>query len=176
MVYCNAQYYVRQYIVLDGFFGWMEGKLLAGVDIRLSVPRYSFVFMDSKQVIRLRSESQGFSGGRFSDVAGLVGWMGCVQAQDYAMAKWAIGVRLDGLSEAAVEGDFNAGRILRTHVLRPTWHFVLPEDIGWMVRLSAARIRAFTRPWHRRLGIDAVVLRRSKKIMVKAMEGGKFLT
>ena len=120
-------------------------------------------------------ESQGLGGRRFDDPAALVGWMGCVQAQDFAMAKWGVGVRIAG-SEAVIDAAFNAGTILRTHVLRPTWHFVLPCDIGWMLRLSAPRIRAFSKPYHRQLEIDAAVLRRSRKIMGKALADGGVLT
>jgi len=51
-----------------------------------------------------------------------------------------------------VEKELNSGRILRTHVLRPTWHFVAPRDIRWMLRLTAPRIKAFTRTHHRETG------------------------
>lgn len=91
------------------------------------------------------------------------------------MAKWGVGMRL-GVSEAAVDAAFNSGAILRTHVLRPTWHFVLPADIGWMLRLSASRIRGFCAPYHRQLGIDAAVLRKSRKVMAAALRDGGFLT
>ncbi len=102
--------------------------------------------------------------------------MGCVQAQDFAMGKWGVGLRFLGATDAAVAADFDAGRILRTHVLRPTWHFVLPEDIGWMVRLTGPRVRAGALPMQRQMGIDKAVLLRSKKIMAKALEGGRLLT
>lgn len=119
--------------------------------------------------------SQGVVTRRFADPAALVGWMGCVQAQDFAMAKWAVGMRIGG-SEAAIDAAYNDGAILRTHVLRPTWHFVLPADIGWLVRLSAPRIRASCAPYHRKLEIDAGVLRRSRKVISAALRDGAFLT
>ena len=126
-------------------------------------------------IISKRMESQGVVGRRFADPAALVGWMGCVQAQDFAMAKWGVGLRVN-VSEDLVDDDFNSGRILRTHVLRPTWHFVLPADIGWLLRLSAPRIRGFCAPYHRQLAIDAAVLRKSRKIMSAALQDGAFLT
>ena len=105
------------------------------------------------------------------------------------MAKWGVGLRLSssgassgggfseaGFSDAAIDAAFNAGTILRTHVLRPTWHFVLPCDIGWMLRLSAPRIRGFSKPYHRQLEIDAAVLRRSRKVISKALQDGAFMT
>lgn len=102
--------------------------------------------------------------------------MGGVQAQDFAMGKWGVGLRFSGATDAAVEADFDAGRILRTHVLRPTWHFVLPEDIGWMVRLTGPRVRAGALAMQRQMGIDKAILLRSKRIMSKALEDGCVLT
>jgi len=63
-----------------------------------------------------------------------------VQAQDFNSAQWAIGARLKGCTKQSVQEAFNQGEILRTHVLRPTWHFVTPENIRWMLQLSAKRI------------------------------------
>lgn len=114
--------------------------------------------------------------GATSTPVGLVSWLGCIQAQDFAMAKWAIGLRTGNVTEAEIDRDFNEGKILRTHILRPTWHFVSPSDIGWMLRLTAPRIKAFSKGLHRKLGIDEAILRRSKTILVKALAGGKQLT
>ena len=58
----------------------------------------------------------------------VVSWFGAVQAQEYHYAKWALGLRLNGLTENDVQQAFNDGKILRTHVMRPTWHFVSPKD------------------------------------------------
>ena len=150
-------------------------------------------------ILLKRIENQGMGAFSFPDPAALVGWMGCMQAQEFAMAKWAVGMRVGasggasqvvggssqvvggssqvaGASEAVVDDAFNSGAILRTHVLRPTWHFVLPADIGWMLRLSAPRIRGFCAPYHRQLGIDAAVLRKSRKIISAALQDGAFLT
>src|SRR5689334_20386645 len=70
----------------------------------------------------------------------IVRHLGAVQSQDYPAALWALGLRLRNASFQALEGAFNSGKILRTHVLRPTWHFVTPEDIRWMLELTGPRI------------------------------------
>ncbi|MDO6434912.1 winged helix DNA-binding domain-containing protein [Flavitalea sp. BT771] len=132
--------------------------------------------MTSKDISQLRLVNQRLAGTAFTTPHQLVKWMGCIQAQDYAMAKWAVGCRLQQATDATVENDFNEGKFLRTHVLRPTWHFISPEDIRWMLKLSAPRIRAFARPYHRQLDIDAAVLRKSKKIITKALSLHKKLT
>src|SRR5690242_13553930 len=75
--------------------------------------------------------------------AAVVQRLGAVQAQDYAGAKWAVAMRIRGnVVDAAVEQAVGDGSILRTHVLRPTWHFVTPADIRWMLALTAPRVKA----------------------------------
>jgi len=132
--------------------------------------------MTSKDISQYRLLNQRLTGTEYTTPHQLVKWMGCIQAQDYGMAKWAVGCRLQQATDATVEKDFNEGKFLRTHVLRPTWHFVSPEDIRWMLKLSAPRIRAFARPYHRQLGIDATILRKSKKAITKALTLDKKLT
>lgn len=66
--------------------------------------------------------------------------MGAMQAQNYSMVKWAVGMRLKSATIQAVEKALHEGEILRTHVMRPTWHLVAAEDIRWMLKLSAQRI------------------------------------
>ena len=77
---------------------------------------------------------------RFRSPKELVAWMGAVQAQEYTMAKWAVGTRLKSSSLRVVDDALAKGEILRTHILRPTWHFIVAEDIRWMLKLSAQRI------------------------------------
>lgn len=84
----------------------------------------------------------------------LVAWMGAMQAQAYAMAKWAVGLRLKDGTLAGVDEALARGEILRTHVMRPTWHLVAAEDIRWMVKLSAARLRAANDSYGKSLNLD----------------------
>ena len=75
-----------------------------------------------------------------------------------------------------VEQAFNDGQILRTHVLRPTWHFVAPEDIRWLLALSAPRIHAANAYYYRQAGLDAKTFAKSCAMIHRALEGGKTLT
>src|SRR3954466_7831254 len=102
--------------------------------------------------------------------------LGAVQAQDYLGAKWALSRRTRGATEAQIEREISDGLFLRTHVLRPTWHFVAPEDIRWMLRLTAPRIKNFSKNLHRNLDITAAVLKRSTALIEKALKGGHHLT
>ena len=74
--------------------------------------------------------------------AEVVAWLGAVQAQDYGGAAWAVGQRAQAATAATVEQAFGEGAILRTHVMRPTWHFVAPADIRWLLMLTGPRVHA----------------------------------
>jgi hypothetical protein len=106
----------------------------------------------------------------------IVAWFGAVQAQEYAPARWAIGQRAKGLTDADVARAFDAGEILRTHVMRATWHFVAPRDLRWMQRLTGPRVRAGSASVLRANAIDARLLARCRTVIARALEGGAFLT
>jgi len=105
-----------------------------------------------------------------------VQWLGAVQSQDYAAAKWSIADRVGGVSDAAMNQAFAAGSILRTHVLRPTWHFVRPADIRWMLAVTAPRVHTLNAHYYRRLGLDEAVLQESAALLAAVLRGGNQLT
>src|SRR5262245_60953637 len=105
----------------------------------------------------------------------VVRFLGAVQAQDYPNAKWAIARRTPGLTDAAIERDFASGAILRTHVLRPTWHFVLPEDARWLLELTAPRINRAMTSYNRKLELDAKVFRKTDAVIERALRDGAHL-
>src|SRR3970282_1697983 len=80
--------------------------------------------------------------------------LGAVQAQDYDGAKWALSQRTPRVTDEAIEQEFTAGSILRTHVLRPTWHFVDPADIRWMLALTGPCVSKRMAPYDRKVGLD----------------------
>ena len=99
-----------------------------------------------------------------------------MQAQDFAMAKWAIGLRLPSLYDSDIEKAFNEGSILRTHLLRPTWHFVTPTDIRWLLALTAPRVNALNAYWYRKFELDMGIFKRCNDILAKTLAGGKQLS
>ena len=108
--------------------------------------------------------------------ADLVRWLGAVQAQDFNAAKWALALRMRKATNDIVEDAFNRGEILRTHVLRPTWHFVTPEEIRWLLKLTAPRVNVRCGPNYRKYELDEKVFKRSNKAIATALKGGKHLT
>ena len=127
-------------------------------------------------ITKLRLISQHIVGSKLKTVKEIVEWMGAMQAQDYAMAKWAIGVRLPGSTDRMIESAMNKGEILRTHLLRPTWHFVSANDIRWMLELTAPRIKASLRSRHNQLGLTETIFAESDSIIAQSLKSGKHLS
>jgi hypothetical protein len=128
------------------------------------------------RIARRRLRNQHLVGKPLAGPEEVVGWLGAVQSQEYAAAKWGVAQRTKHFNESEVEAALSDGRILRTHLLRPTWHFVLPADIRWMLALSAARVRAAMAPYDRKLEIDARLVERSQAVMSSALMGGRCAT
>jgi hypothetical protein len=120
--------------------------------------------------------NQRIAGNRFAKPGDVVAWMGALQAQDYAQAVWAIGLRTQSATLADVERAIAAGTILRTWPMRGTIHFVPAEDARWMLELSAKRVIAGAKRRREQLELDEAMLERCCEICAKALAGGKRLT
>ena len=132
--------------------------------------------MSPLDVCGQRLVNQHLSKQRLERASDVVRLFGAVQAQEYSAAKWGIAQRTREATDAAVEKEMTDGAILRTHILRPTWHFVAPQDIRWMQALTAPRVRAILASYDRKLELDKEVLRRSRSVLTKALRDGKQLT
>ncbi len=132
--------------------------------------------MDFTDITQARLAQQQVSATRFTTPAGLVEWLGAVQAQDYPMAKWALGLRLSEATDRSVESAIDRGEVLRTHLLRPTWHFVAPADIYWLLELTAPQIRRAQQARLKDLELTSEVIARSEAVIEKALRGGKHLS
>lgn len=128
-------------------------------------------------LIRQRLHNQRLVTSSISKPAELVAWLGAVQAQEFGPANWAIGLRMRaGTGAAAVRRALDDGRILRTHVLRPTWHFVAAEDIRWMLELTGPRILARMAPYNRTLELDAKIFTRGTAVIERTLADRGHLT
>jgi hypothetical protein len=124
------------------------------------------------EITRRRLHNQGLIGAGWIGPVEVVRSQGAVQAQDYAAAKWALALRTPGQTDSEIDRLFGEGAFLRTHVLRPTWHFVTPEDIGWMLELSAPRVHAVNAGMYRKAGLDESVFKRCHTVLRMALSGG----
>ncbi|MBZ0281561.1 MAG: winged helix DNA-binding domain-containing protein [Anaerolineae bacterium] len=132
--------------------------------------------MHPSNIIAHRLHTQQLTHHTFKTPAEVVAWFGAVQAQDYLGAKWALGQRLPGTVDADIESAFNEGSILRTHVMRPTWHFVAPADIRWLLMLTAPRVHQLNAYMYRQLELDENLLQQGNEALANALQGGKYLT
>jgi hypothetical protein len=123
-----------------------------------------------------RLHAQRLIGEPFASAVDAVRWLGAVQSQDYGGAKWALGQRTRETTDADFDRLFDQGAILRTHVMRPTWHFVLPEDIRWLLALTGPRVVLGLAARYRQLEMDEDVVARASEVFTSALIGGCHLT
>ncbi len=132
--------------------------------------------MKTEKIASARLAAQQISNPELTSVKKLVGYLGAVQSQDYMMAKLAIGLRLKDAGQQQVDKAIIDGDIIRTHVLRPTWHFVSSDDLPWMLELTASRIKASMNGRQNRIGLTSAVFKKCKKIISDALAGNNHLT
>ncbi|MBC7875594.1 MAG: AlkZ family DNA glycosylase [Anaerolineales bacterium] len=127
--------------------------------------------MNSLDIAHHRLHNQKLLQTTFTKPSQVVTYLGAVQAQDYAGAKWALAQRIKSIiTDAEIDQAFADGAILRTHLMRPTWHFVSPADIRWMLMLTAPRVHAVNAYMYRKAELDNDVLKKGKTLLVKALQ------
>jgi winged helix DNA-binding protein len=129
--------------------------------------------LDVGRIVRQRMHNVRVSGDAFDSPTEVVRWLGAVQSQDYGPAKWSIAQRMTEVDDGALDRAFDDGDFLRTHVLRPTWHFVLPEDIRWLLALTGPRVHALNAYAYRRVGLDDDTRRKSGRLLARTLRGGE---
>jgi hypothetical protein len=132
--------------------------------------------MTNAEIANIRLRNQHIRGSEFSTPQKLADWMVAIQAQDYPMSLWAFGIRLPGVTQENIRQTADEGEILRTHLLRPTWHFVAAKNIRWLLRLSAPRIKGSVKSRHRELLIDEHLEEKSNMFLADALKNGNHLT
>ena len=132
--------------------------------------------IDRREVLRRRLATQRLQAGRLPSAADVVRLLSCVQSQEYAHALWSLGMRTSGLRAADVQAGFDRGDFLRTHILRPTWHFVPAEDIRWILEVTAPRVQKLNQTIYRQEGLDPTTLDRGVALIVEELKGGRYRT
>lgn len=127
-------------------------------------------------IARWRLHTMGLVGPGFVSPADVVATLGAVQAQDHAIALWSVAQRVPSATVTDVQRLLDDGELLRTHVLRPTWHYVTPADIGWMLELTAPRIHVHNGTYYRRHGFDDEVFARAHDRIRAALSDGAHRT
>lgn len=120
-----------------------------------------------------RLHALGLDRPRFDAAADVVRHLGCVQSQLHDMGLWAVARRTNGLTKSELDAAFARGDFLRTHVLRPTWHFIDPSDIHWMLEVTAPRIRQMMSSSNNTIGLSPDKLDRSAEVIVETLADGR---
>jgi Winged helix DNA-binding domain len=132
--------------------------------------------MTRRDVLRRRLVNQRLHGERLPSAAEAVRLLTCVQSQEYAHALWSLGMRSSGLMATDVQTEFDRGAFLRTHILRPTWHFVAAEDIRWILQFTAPRVQRLNQTIYRQERLDPATLERGAALIVEELRGGQCRT
>lgn len=114
--------------------------------------------MAHRAIIRQRLRAQRITGTPFASAGDVVRHFTCLQAQDAPLAAWSLGRRSEARTYTRVLEEQRAGAFLRTHILRPTWHYVAPEDLRWIQALIGPRVERSTAGRRRQLGITTTNL------------------
>ncbi len=125
--------------------------------------------IDPDNISSLRSFNQQITVSKFKTAKEIAGWLGAIQAQDYNMAKWALGIRLQNSTEIVINNEIDSGSIIRTHLLRPTWHIVSSNDIYWIQELTAPQIKSSLKYRDKQLGLTDTIFRKCNKIFEKTL-------
>ena len=129
--------------------------------------------MTNAEIARQRLYHQHLAAADFETPGEVVAWFGAVQAQDYSGSLWALGLRMQPASVAAIEGAIADGVIVRTHPMRGTWHYVAAADIRWLLALMKPRNIVNTAAWHRRLELDEATIANSLTLFAQTLQGGR---
>lgn len=105
-------------------------------------------------VVAARLANQRLTGAPMERTAEVVDLLCAVQSQERDHALWSLGMRTAGATLASTHRDLSAGEFLRTHILRPTWHFVRPADLRWILAVTSPRVEAKLAGRHRQLDLD----------------------
>jgi hypothetical protein len=132
--------------------------------------------MTRQDVLQRRLATQMLQGDGLGAAADVVRLLGCVQSQEYAHALWSLGMRTSGLRAAEVQAEFDRSDFLRTHILRPTWHFVAAEEIRWILEVTAPRVQKLNQSIYRQEGLDLATLDRGLALIVEELKGRRYRT
>lgn len=129
--------------------------------------------MNARDVAARRMHGHRLWGSPLETPRAVVGSFAAMQAQEFVPAKWSVAQRTTGLTESTFDRAFASGTILRTHVLRPTWHFVVAEDVRWLLDLTGPRVNQLNAYYYRKFGLDDEVFATCNGLFRRTLTGGR---
>jgi len=128
---------------------------------------------ERRTLAALRLAAQRIATPEPASPADTVRWMLALQAQDLPGARWSVGLRTPGSTDASVAAAIDSGEIVRSWPMRGTLHLVAPEDVRWMMRIAARRQATTAATRRRDLGITAEQVVAASDIAVGLLVGGR---
>jgi hypothetical protein len=133
--------------------------------------------MDPSRVLAQRLRTQRLSSAPLPTAVEAVRLLTCVQSQERDQAFFSLGLRTARRRYAAVQHELDSGAFVRTHILRPTWHFVATEDLRWILALTSGRVLSSMGARHRQLGLDDTArLDDGLELLAELLQDKHFLT
>lgn len=129
-----------------------------------------------RRVLDRRLSTQRLTSAPLASAAEVVRLLGCVQSQDRPSAFYSLGLRTRAATAGSVQAELDAGGIIRTHILRPTWHFVAPEDLRWMLALTSSKVVRGMAARHRELALDERTVERGIQVLAELLRDRNFLS
>lgn len=105
-----------------------------------------------------------------------VGRMLAIQSQEHQFARWSVAQRTARPDDSAMLAALDTGAVIRTHLLRPTWHYVRGEDLRWLQALTGPRVRRLSAGWYRNHGADEEFLATTRRVVERALAKSGALT
>lgn len=130
--------------------------------------------MDRTDVLLARLATQRLSGPPAANPTQAVSELLCVQSQDAPIARAMIAQRCEPGTEAGVLAAIAAGEIVRTHVLRPTWHYVAAADLRWLLQLTSPKVESGMGSRHRQLGLVEPRVTAALEVLATRLAGRQF--
>lgn len=132
--------------------------------------------MTLQDIANARLHGQMIARTGFKKPEEVVRYLGAMQAQDFPMSKWAAGLRMAKATDADIQQALDDGRIIRTHLMRPTWHLVCAEDLHWMLELTAPQILQLSKSYWKQRNLTEDIFKKSNRLIVKTLEQHECMT
>lgn len=132
--------------------------------------------MDDRTIARWRLTRQRLADADHSSPQAAVEDLLGVQAENFTQTIWALAERAPETTEAGFGEVFDNGEIIRTHVLRPTWHFVHRHDLVWLLELTAPQVLGTLFQLQRSLDLEESMMEQADEAIVTMLSEGRHLT
>ena len=95
-------------------------------------------------IARWRLRNQHLSAPHADSATEVVNNLLAVQGENPSQSAWAVATRTAAPEAGDLAGLLATGQVLRTHVLRTTWHYVGRTDIDWLLALTGPTLQKIT--------------------------------